>query len=181
MSNKSAEYPEGYLNQDVLKSFFAITGESGSFTWNEGYEAIPDNWYKRAIGDEYTIPGFLVDLLDAAVQYPQFLSIGGNTGTVNSFSGVDITNLTNGLFNSASLLDADNLGCFIKQNAMAAIPDILEGILSPDSSILGQVAGVLDDLLDTILPGVTCPTLSAINVDQYSDYPGYTKQEQYSR
>ena len=32
MGNKSAEYPEGILNQDVLKSFFSITGESGSFT-----------------------------------------------------------------------------------------------------------------------------------------------------
>ena len=46
MSNKSAEYPEGYLDGDVLKSFFGITGEPGSFTWDEGTERIPDNWYK---------------------------------------------------------------------------------------------------------------------------------------
>jgi hypothetical protein len=36
MSNKSAENPEGVLNQDVLKSSFAITGESGNFTYNPG-------------------------------------------------------------------------------------------------------------------------------------------------
>lgn len=63
MGNKSAEYPEGRLDQEVLKSFFAITGESGNFVWTEGYERIPDNWYKRAIGDEYTIPFFLTDVL----------------------------------------------------------------------------------------------------------------------
>lgn len=37
MSNKSAEYPEGYLNGDVLKSFFSITGDKGNFQWKEGY------------------------------------------------------------------------------------------------------------------------------------------------
>lgn len=26
MANKSAEYPEGILNQDVLKSFYALSG-----------------------------------------------------------------------------------------------------------------------------------------------------------
>jgi hypothetical protein len=63
MSNKSEEYPEGLLNQDVLKSFFAITGESGSFVHNPGMEEIPENWYKRAIGDEYTIVFLETDTL----------------------------------------------------------------------------------------------------------------------
>jgi len=30
MANKSAEYPEGILNQDVLKSFMAVSGENGN-------------------------------------------------------------------------------------------------------------------------------------------------------
>lgn len=71
MANKSAENPEGILNQAVLKSFFSITGDSGSFTWTPGNERIPDNWYKRAIGDEYTIPFFNTDLLAAAAKYPK--------------------------------------------------------------------------------------------------------------
>ena len=71
MANKSAEYPEGILNQDVLKSFFSISGNSGSFTWTPGNERIPDNWYKRAIGDEYTIPYFALDLNAAALKYPK--------------------------------------------------------------------------------------------------------------
>lgn len=104
MANKSAEVPEvsiyktkanqnywqltnsiqGILNQEVLKSFFGVEGEPGNFVINFGYERIPDNWYKRAIGDEYTIPYFATDLNVAALKYPEFLSIGGNTGTTKS-------------------------------------------------------------------------------------------------
>lgn len=32
MANKSAEHPQGVLNGDVLKSFFAITGDDGDFS-----------------------------------------------------------------------------------------------------------------------------------------------------
>ena len=117
MSNKSAEYPEGYLDGDVLKSFHSITGDPGSFTYTPGYEAIPDNWYKRAIGDEYTIPYFLVDLVAAATQYPEFLDVGGNTGTTNSFTGVDIADLTGGVYNAQNLLEGDNALCFSYQFA----------------------------------------------------------------
>lgn len=56
MANHTAEYPDGILNQDVLRSFFAITGDSGSFENQHGWERIPDNWYRRAIGDEVGIP-----------------------------------------------------------------------------------------------------------------------------
>jgi hypothetical protein len=45
MANKSAEYPQGKLNGDILKSFFSITGEDGNFKYTEGWERIPDNWY----------------------------------------------------------------------------------------------------------------------------------------
>ena len=74
MANHSAEYPDGYLDKETLKSFFAISGDSGSFTYQPGYERIPgvscsqdlmavislilppDNWYKRPTADGYTIP-----------------------------------------------------------------------------------------------------------------------------
>jgi hypothetical protein len=46
MGNKSAEHPEGVLNKEVLKSFFAITGDEGDFTYTPGYERIPENWCK---------------------------------------------------------------------------------------------------------------------------------------
>lgn len=33
MGNKSAEYPEGQLNGEVLKSFMAVTGDYPDFTY----------------------------------------------------------------------------------------------------------------------------------------------------
>lgn len=44
MANHTAEAPYGILDLDVLKSWFSITGDSGSFEWTEGHERIPDNW-----------------------------------------------------------------------------------------------------------------------------------------
>ena len=49
MANKSEEHPEGVLNRDVLKSFFAITGDEGSFKYTPGYERIPENWYSKLL------------------------------------------------------------------------------------------------------------------------------------
>ena len=56
-ANHSAERPEGRLDQETLKSFFAITGSGpGHFTYKEGWEKIPDNWYRRPIGYEVRTP-----------------------------------------------------------------------------------------------------------------------------
>lgn len=41
MSNHSAERPEGFLNQDVLKSFFGVTGTQGNIQSQRGHERIP--------------------------------------------------------------------------------------------------------------------------------------------
>lgn len=43
MSNRSAENKGGFLSTDVLKSFFSVTGEPGSFVHNPGQERIPDS------------------------------------------------------------------------------------------------------------------------------------------
>ncbi|CZR61858.1 uncharacterized protein PAC_11755 [Phialocephala subalpina] len=169
MGNKSAEHPEGVLNQEVLKSFFSITGESGNFVWTEGHEKIPDNWYKRAIGDEYTVPFFLVDVLAAALEYPQFLDIEGNTGKVNTFTGVDIKNLTGGVFDGATLLQGNNLECFVFQAVLQAAPDLLEGL---ELSLLNSLVGSLNKAVGGILSGVTCPNLQTYDTAQFSQFPG---------
>lgn len=170
MANKSAEYPEGVLNQDVLKSFFSITGESGNFIWTEGYEAIPDNWYKRAIGDEYSVPFFFSDLLAAAVEYPQFLDIGGNTGKVNTFTGVDIQNLTGGLLNAATLLEGDNAICFAFQSLQNAVPDLVK------DTLVGLVGALdkLDSSISSTLSTLTCPELNKFDTSAFDPFPGAT-------
>ncbi|KAF8865690.1 Cloroperoxidase [Acephala macrosclerotiorum] len=159
MGNKSA----------ILKSFFSITGESGNFVWTEGHEKIPDNWYKRAIGDEYTIPFFLTDVLAAALEYPQFLDIGGNTGKVNTFTGVDIKNLTGGIFDGATLLQGNNLECFVFQAVLQAAPDLLEGL---ELSLLNSLIGQLNTAVKGALNEITRSSLQMYNTAQFSHFPG---------
>jgi hypothetical protein len=170
MANKSAEYPEGYLDGDVLKSFFGVTGEPGSFTWTEGSERIPDNWYKRAIGDEYTIPYFNSDLTAAALQYPQFLDIGGNTGKVNTFTGLDVTNLTGGVYNLQTLGQGDNAACLAYQFSQQAAPDLLKGLFSSITAPLAQ----LNTALSSVFSELSCPQLESIDTSQFANYPGST-------
>ncbi len=170
MANKSAEYPEGTLNQDVLKSFFAISGDApGSFVHHPGQERIPENWYRRAIGDEYTIPFFQTDLLSYVTQYPELLSVGGNTGTTNSFTGVNIGDLTGGVFNSQTLLEGNNLECFAYEALQQGAPDILKGLFSDITKPLGM----LDDQIASVIGGLGCPQLSKIDMSQFQKFPGY--------
>lgn len=170
MANKSAEAPAGILNQDVLKSFFAITGSSGSFVYTPGNERIPDNWYRRAIGDEYTIPFFLLDALAAAETYPEFISVGGNTGTTNSYTGVDLADLTGGVYNAQSLFEGNNLGCFTLQTAQAAVPDLLKPVFLD----VGEGVAELSSAFSNALSPLSCPQLTSIDETQFNDFPGYT-------
>lgn len=77
MANHSAENPKGELPYDVLATWFGVSSESGSYTVKQGYEAIPRDWYKRAVEYPYSIPYFLADVLDAGAKYPKFLNVGG--------------------------------------------------------------------------------------------------------
>ncbi|OJD35700.1 aromatic peroxygenase [Diplodia corticola] len=173
MANKSAEYPEGVLTKEVLKSFFGFTGDDDDMTYNEGCERIPENWYKRAIGDEYTIPFYALDLNAAALEHPQFLDIGGNTGTPNTFTPLDLQNLTGGLYNAQSLLQGNNLACFGFQAAVQFAPDLLKGIVKDLAGALGQLGDALTGALD----GLGCPQLGGESWDEsgLAAYPGWAE------
>ena len=172
MANHSTEYPIGYLSHEVVASWFGVEGTSGNYALvngKQGQERIPENWYKRANEYPYEVTYFLADLLAAAALHPKFLDIGGNTGTTNSFAGVQLNNLTGGLINSANLLQGNNLGCFVFQLAAQAKPDVLLGLLNPITNILG-----------TLVSQLSCPQLTAIDDDLLKQFPGYTKQAVYS-
>jgi hypothetical protein len=88
-----------------------------------------------------------------------------NTGTPDSFSGVDVGDLTGGLLNSASLLEKNNLGCFVFQVAAQAKPDILLApLLTKLTSALGGVVSQLE-----------CPQLQKMDEAQLEKLPGYTR------
>ncbi|KAL8808640.1 MAG: hypothetical protein Q9200_004169 [Gallowayella weberi] len=171
MSNKSAKYPEGYLDKETFKSFFAITGERGNFKYQPGYERIPDNWYKRAIGHEFTIVDFVLAVLEFGLHDPRLLSVGGNTGTPNSFTGINVTALTKGVFNGATLAQGNNLQCFIFQLIQAEAPSVLTGLYE-------DLTKALQPLVDSIqgsLKGLECPQLVGLDQSQYEKYPGWKK------
>ncbi|KAK4493885.1 hypothetical protein PRZ48_015070 [Zasmidium cellare] len=156
MANHTAANPAGDLNQDVLKSFFSITGDTGNFTWTPGHERIPDNWYRRAIGDEYGLNGLVTDIGTFAAQTPQINTPGCNTGTVNSFveidssyAGYDFSTPTQGV-------------CF----ALAEVLTVVDMI---------PVVGIVADLL--VLPvqnALDCRTVPARNDSVKDVCPGYS-------
>ena len=172
MANHTPECPEGYLNQDVLKSFFAISGNvTSNFQYQQGYERIPDNWYRRSPANEYTLAFFAEDLVAMASKYPQFLSVGGNTGTTNSFTGLDIGNLTGGVYNAQNLLQGNNAVCFAFQSLQILAPDTLSNLFSSISSALSQ----LTSAISTAINPLGCPQLSSLSYNNFSLYPGYSK------
>jgi len=135
------------------------------------HQRIPDNWYKRAVGDEYSIPFLQADTLLAAAKYPKFLNIGGNTGTPNSFAGVNAEDLTGGVYNSRSLAEGNNLACFAMQFAVQASPDIIQcsGVLNGITSAMQR----LTSQAATSLSALSCPQLTKIDDDQFKQFPGY--------
>jgi hypothetical protein len=170
MGNKSIDYPEGVLNKEVLKSFFSVSGPDTALVHTPGHERIPENWYRRAIGDEYTIPFFQLDAKDIGLKYPKILSVGGNMGTPNTFTGVDLSSITGGVINSQNLLEGDNLFCLAFQAAKQGQPDLLTG------GALGLV-GSLVSAVETAMGTLACPQLAAIDMSEFQKFPGVSKMK----
>lgn len=168
MANHSAENPAGLLSYETIQSWFGVHGTNGNYRAVQGTERIPNNWYRRALEYPYEAEYFLVDVLNAAKLHPKFLSIGGNTGKTNSFTGVDAADLTGGIFKSADLPKGNNLGCFIYQLSAQAKPDVLLGALTKLTDAIGSIIGPLG-----------CPQLSTIDTKQLQQFPGYTQKPVY--
>jgi hypothetical protein len=87
-------------------------------------------------------------------------SIGGNTGTPNSFTGIDITNLTGGVFNAATLLESNNLMCFVMEVVKTLAPNSLSTLFSilevPLQLITGNVRAAILNL--------SCPSFKDLTI-----------------
>jgi len=170
MANHSDINPIGSLSYDVLQSWFGIQGSGGNYTAPFGTERIPANWYRRSMTAPYTIPYFLGDVAAAAVLHPKFLDIGGNQGgKTNNFAGVELEDLTGGVFNSADLLKGNNLGCFVFQVVAQVKADfLLAGVLTTIQDVVGGIIGKL-----------ACPQLQGIDEQLLEQFPGYQKQPEF--
>lgn len=102
-------------------------------------------------------------------------SIGGNTGTVNSFTGVDIANLTGGVINAATLLEGNNLLCLVFEVVKTVSPNLLSGIWAT----LAQPLELITNAIDTPLLNLSCPAFKDLQIGGQpiwealkNDFPG---------
>ncbi|KAF2206480.1 hypothetical protein CERZMDRAFT_72150 [Cercospora zeae-maydis SCOH1-5] len=163
MANHSAENPIGFLSHEVVSSWFGIEGGPGSYTVNPGGERIPDNWYRRSLTAPYDTAYFLADATNAIALHPKFASVGGNTNGPNTFTGVDIADLSGGVMNGQNLLEGNNLACFAYQFASQAKPDLL--------SALSGLTNTLQDALGDL----SCPQLRRFDQQLLEQFPGFER------
>ncbi|PQE29907.1 oxidase protein [Rutstroemia sp. NJR-2017a WRK4] len=140
--NASEEYPNGFLDKETLKSFWGVTGPEDNMTYTKGAERIPDNYYRRAT--DYAAADLWVDIIEnVSLKRPTLLSIGGNTNGVNTFTGVNLENLTGGIMNAEYLAQGNNALCFAFQILQEGAPSVV-------GSIYATAEPVLTFLLDAI-------------------------------
>lgn len=169
MSNHSAAEPSGYLDGYNFKTFFGVSGEPGSFVWNRGQERVPEKWYRRPSTNQYTVADVALDVGIGYLAYPDTLKFGGNTGKPNSFVGLDVGNLTGGVFNVGNLFQGNNFACFAFSLLEQAIPDFLNNGINA----LAPVTQLLDKFIGPIVGGLACPQLGKFDIGLFDQFPGY--------
>ncbi|KIX09441.1 uncharacterized protein Z518_00521 [Rhinocladiella mackenziei CBS 650.93] len=151
LANHSTESPDGIMTKDVFKSFWAVVDtDDGELEYKRGWERIPNHWFKRPV--DYGLVQLNLDLVDWFVRYPELASIGGNTGTVNSFTPLNISDLSGGLLNAETLLEGNNLLCFVLQIVKTVSPDSLSSLYAT----LAKPLELLTDALGSALEPLTC-------------------------
>lgn len=153
LANHSAEEPRGFLTQDVFMDFFSYKRDSsGELVYKYGYERIPDNWYKRHPLDPWTLADIGISTAQQCAAYPSNCKVGGNTGTVNSFSGVNAGDITGGFLQTfADLSDPAKTGCFIAQAVEADTPSFLSKVLG-GAALQAALAAVDTRLIPSLAP-----------------------------
>ncbi|KAF2091596.1 oxidase [Saccharata proteae CBS 121410] len=152
LSNHTSEAPLGVMHKDTFRSFWAVYGDDeDSYEYKFGHEQIPENWYKRAT--PYGLVELNLDLAAWMMKYPELASVGGNTGTVNSFTGVDLGNVTGGLLNAETLLEGNNLLCFVFEVIKTFAPEAI----SPLFATIEEPVQWIVNTLDVPIANLSCP------------------------
>ncbi|PKX96328.1 peroxidase family protein [Aspergillus novofumigatus IBT 16806] len=174
--NHSRENPEGVLTKGVVRNFYGIYGEEGNLTYREGWERIPENWYKTPV--DYGLVQLNIDLVDWMIKHPELASIGGNTGTVNSFTGVNLADVTGGVLNLTTLLEGNNLLCFVFEVLKFASPNALAGVYKT----LAAPLDLINKIIAVPLLDMSCPAFKDMQMGGRplwdaikDDFPGAMK------
>ena len=87
--------------------------------------------------------------MQIAAVVPEAVSVGGNTGQVNTFTGVDLGDITGGVYHTSDLTNPTKFVCFLYQVTLTIVPDFLR------SEALGDaLAGALNLLSAKLSPFV---------------------------
>ncbi|KAG2415253.1 hypothetical protein HFD88_006444 [Aspergillus terreus] len=156
--NHTKENPEGVLTKEIVRNFYGIYGEEGNLTYREGWERIPKNWYKTPV--DYGLVQLNLDTVDWVAKYPELGSVGGNTGEVDSFAGVDLSDLTGGVINLTNLLEGNNLLCFVFEVLKFASPNALSGLYKT----LAEPLELITNALDVPLLNMSCPAFADLQM-----------------
>lgn len=101
--------------------------------------------------------------------YPGIVSVGGNTGTVNSYTGVDLGDVTGGAFNLDNLSEGNNAACYLLQISQAGLATQALGGLA---KAVGQVLGFVTEQLGPLGKSLACPELASLNNGLFQQFPG---------
>jgi hypothetical protein len=146
---------------------------NNNLVFTYGYERIPNNLSRQADDDAWTLD-IGISTAQRCAFYPSNCAVGGNTGTVNSFSGVDLRDITGGFINLVTdLSDSARMRCFIRQAIQADVPSFLSNVF--DGAIVANALALIPILLlPALAPLRECPNLPAgKSVMQYEKvYPG---------
>ncbi|KAI5361337.1 putative chloroperoxidase [Septoria linicola] len=174
MSNHSAEEPNGWLDGEMFKTFFAVEGQYPNFKWLPGQERIPERWYRRPSTQMYDAANVNSDVAVQYTAYPDSFKLGGNANGVNSYAGVKLEDLTGGVMAMDSLFDPANpkAVCFMAQFTQALIPDAAGGLLGALSPVTKAVNGLISSSIKPLAAGFDCPIVSRFDQSLFNKFPG---------
>jgi hypothetical protein len=84
-----------------------------------------------------------------------------------SFTGVNVADLTGGVFSASSLTNKNNLACFSYQILQNAIPDFLNLPISQLSPIFNLIN---KQVKPVFLGGISCPQLQQFDVSLFRKF-----------
>ncbi|KAB8446271.1 hypothetical protein FH972_025251 [Carpinus fangiana] len=169
MSNRTAAEPNGYLDGEIFKTFFGVSGTYPNFKWLPGKERIPENWYRRPSENGYNaVGGVFGDLAAQFLAYPVSFRFGGNANGVDTYTGIDIADFTNGAMHLDDLSKPENLACLAYQSVQQAVPDFATG------GLLQAATKVLNPALAKAFGGLACPRITKFNNNNLNGYPGHS-------
>ena len=143
-----------------MQSFFGVYNTTnGTLEYRAGHEQIPDNWYHTQV--PYSLVQLNVDTVAMIALYPEVGSIGGNVGEVNSFTGVDLGDITGGVLNAGKLLEDNNLLCFVLEIVKMVSPNYLSNIYST----LDKPLELITKTLGVPLLDFNCPAWKDMTMD----------------